>query len=45
MNLQEIRILMQQNNLDAYVVAHGNRFIGQDILPSEDRIYKICGSA
>lgn len=41
--LQEIRAQMRKNQLDAYVVAHGNNFIGQDILPAENKIAEICG--
>ena len=43
MNVNNIRKLMQQKKLDAYVVTHGNRFIGQDILPIENKLQKICG--
>ena len=42
-NLTEIRQKMQKSNLDAYIVTHGNQFIGQDILPSENKLLSLCG--
>ena len=43
MKIQEIREKMKQNGVEAYVVAHGNRFIGQDILESEHKLKALCG--
>ena len=43
MTLDEIRNKMKQCGLGAYVISHGNRFIGQDILPSEHKIKAVCG--
>ena len=43
MTLDEIRNKMKQCGLGAYVISHGNRFIGQDILPSEHKIKNVCG--
>ncbi|MBR6355706.1 MAG: aminopeptidase P family protein [Alphaproteobacteria bacterium] len=43
MKIQEIREKMKQNGVDAYVVAHGNRFIGQDILEGEHKLKALCG--
>ncbi|MEE6207322.1 MAG: aminopeptidase P family protein [Alphaproteobacteria bacterium] len=43
MTLDEIRNKMKQSGLDAYVISHGNRFIGQDILPDEHKIKAVCG--
>jgi len=34
----DIRAMMQKKSVDAYVVTHNNRFIGQDILDSENKI-------
>ena len=41
--METIREKMINHGLDAYVVSHGNRFIGQDILPQEHKIQKMCG--
>ena len=43
MKIQEIRAKLKQNDIDAYVVTHGNRFIGQDILESEHKLKALCG--
>ena len=43
MKIREIREKIKQNNIDAYVIAHGNRFIGQDILESEHKLKALCG--
>jgi len=39
----DIRAMMQKKSVDAYVVTHNNRFIGQDILDSENKIKYLCG--
>lgn len=41
--LEEIRKKLQAENLDAYVVTHGNRYIGQDVLSQEHKLKKLCG--
>lgn len=41
--LDDIREKMKSAGLDAYIVSRGNRFIGQDILPQEHKIQKLCG--
>lgn len=41
--MEDIREKMKSRGLDAYVVSHGNRFIGQDILSQEHKIQKLCG--
>ncbi len=43
MKIQEIRNKLKQKGLDAYVITHGNRFIGQDILESEHKLKALCG--
>ena len=43
MNIVEIQDQLNQQGLDAYVVMHNNRFIGQDILPEEHKLKKLCG--
>lgn len=43
MMMEDIREKMKSRGLDAYVVSHGNRFIGQDILSQEHKIQKLCG--
>ena len=43
MTIDDIRKKIKQNGLAAYVISHGNRFIGQDILPNEHKIQALCG--
>lgn len=43
MTIQEIRQELKQSGIDAYVVTHNNRFIGQDILASEHKLKALCG--
>ena len=43
MTIREIREKMQQKGIEAYVISHGNRFIGQDILPEEHKLKALCG--
>lgn len=41
--LENIREKLKVENIDAYVVTHGNRYIGQDVLPEEHKLKKLCG--
>lgn len=41
--IEKIRKRLAEEKLGAYVVAHGNRYIGQDILPEEHKLKKLCG--
>lgn len=41
--INEIRKKLSAEKLDAYVVPYGNNFIGQDILPSEHKLQRLCG--
>ncbi len=43
MTVNEIKQFLAQNDLDAYVVSHGNRFLGQDIKPNEHKLQYLCG--
>ena len=43
MMIQEIRKKMQTAGVEAYVVSHGNRFLGQDVLPEEHKLKALCG--
>lgn len=43
MILQEIREKMKYNGIEAYVITHGNRFIGQDISDNENKLKALCG--
>ena len=43
MSIDEIMQILDERGLDAYVVSHGNRFLGQDILESEHKIKHLCG--
>ncbi|MBR1601726.1 MAG: aminopeptidase P family protein [Alphaproteobacteria bacterium] len=41
--IEKIRKKLQDENLDAYVIAYGNRYIGQDISSNEHKLSKLCG--
>lgn len=41
--ISEIREKLAIENLDAYVIPHGNCFIGQDVLQSEHKLQRLCG--
>ena len=43
MTLDAIKQRLVEADLDAYVVPHGNRFLGQDILPQEHKLKYLCG--
>ena len=43
MTIQEIRQQLKKWQVEAYVVSHGNRFIGQDVLPEEHKLKALCG--
>ncbi len=43
MTLQELQKALITNNLDAYIVTRGNMFLGQDILPEENKVQELCG--
>ena len=43
MMIREIRKKMQTAGVEAYVVSHGNRFLGQDVLPQEHKLKALCG--
>ena len=43
MTIEDIRNKMQQVGIEAYVITHGNRFIGQDILPEENKLEYLTG--
>ncbi len=43
MTLDEIKRKLIEENLDAYIVPHGNRFLGQDVLPQEHKLKHLCG--
>lgn len=43
MKIQEIREKIKSLGIEAYVVSHGNRFIGQDILLQEHKLHELCG--
>ena len=43
MTLDEIKQKLIDADLDAYVVPHGNHFLGQDILPEEHKLKHLCG--
>ena len=42
MNIAEIQHRLRQENLDAYIVTHNNCFLGQDILPDENKLQYLC---
>lgn len=43
MLINDILQILETKGLDAYIVSHGNRFLGQDILESEHKIKHLCG--
>lgn len=43
MKIKEIREKLKTAGLEAYVISHGNRFIGQDVLPKEHKLKALCG--
>lgn len=43
MKIKEIREKLKTVGVEAYVVSHGNRFIGQDVLPQEHKLKALCG--
>ena len=43
MMLESLREKIKNAGLDAYVVSYANRFLGQDVLPSEHKLAAICG--
>ena len=43
MTLAEIQNELKFLKIDAYIVSYGNKFIGQDILPSEHKLKHLCG--
>ncbi len=43
MNFENIKNKLISENLDAYLIGYGNRFIGQDVLPEEHKLQYICG--
>lgn len=43
MTLAEIQNKLKFLKIDAYIVSYGNKFIGQDILPSEHKLKHLCG--
>ena len=43
MTLSVIQKKLKELCTDAYIATYGNRFIGQDILPSEHKLKYLCG--
>ncbi len=43
MTLQELQKNLITQNVDAYIVTRGNMFLGQDILPEENKVEELCG--
>lgn len=43
MNFENIKNKLISENLDAYLIGYGNRFIGQDVLPEEHKLQYVCG--
>jgi len=41
--IEDIRKKLQEDKLDAWVIAHANRFLGQDVLPDENKLFKLLG--
>ena len=43
MTLSELQQQLISQKLDAYIITRNNQFLGQDILPSENRIHQLSG--
>ena len=43
MTLSELQQQLISQKLDAYIITRNNQFLGQDILPSENRVYQLSG--
>ena len=43
MTLAELQKALIKFNLDAYIVTRNNMFLGQDILPEENKVRELCG--
>lgn len=43
MTLKEIQKKIKLSAVDAYIVSYGNKFIGQDVLLKEHKIFSLCG--
>ena len=43
MNIKEIRKKLSETGVEAYIVSHGNRFLGQDVLATEHKLKALCG--
>ena len=41
--VEDIRKKLQDDKLDALVITHTNRFLGQDILQDENKLFELCG--
>ena len=41
--LDILREQLKKNNIDAYVISYGNRFLGQDVLAKEHKLSVVCG--
>lgn len=43
MTLSEFQKLLKKNKIDAYLVTRNNMFLGQDVLPEENKIMELTG--
>lgn len=43
MTLTELQSLLKKHNYDAYIVTRNNMYLGQDILPEENKIMELTG--
>ncbi len=43
MDIKTIQKELSKNKWDAYIITRNNMFLGQDILPSENKILELCG--
>ena len=43
MNLSQLQQQLISQKIDAYIITRNNQFLGQDILPSENRVYQRSG--
>ena len=42
-SIQDIRKQLKLQNADAFIITRNNMFLGQDVLPQENKILELCG--
>ena len=42
MTIEDIIQVLKKNYWDMYIITHNNMFIGQDVLPQENKLLELC---